>query len=483
MKKQLIRLSEKLNIKASEFTKRGVLNPSVNGDTELFIDPRLLKKSKCKIFNEVANKSYCSYFEDLAEKVKATINTQNTATKEKMRKNLIKYLEAPDLDGLCLGYADGNPGRGVAGKNANLIMENAIELYENSSNPIVFSLLHLLTAGIGADYIGDITSQIIRKQIYEYTELSAKEIGLRTEEFELDSIKYMLPKHPSPPKKKRRTPILLVPMDILNPLPVEANFDAIFNGFLDDNELIRTGVNQNIAAILQNNEEKKDKQEKIFNLIKQRSEISKILGDYVEKLEAHSYNYDMDKKGFFLRDKLSELVDFEKFSKPQSDDFESVVDTAINEFKKFIDKDNDAKRLLLWKNDSKHQPETFWQKMFQIFVHLYLEKNNIDLSPEPATGVGFVDFKASKGSEKRILVEMKLSKNVKFKEGLTNQLEAYKECFNNMKKSYYIYIDLEKDPAKSNQKRAMLAKLNKELGLGTNLIFINGRFGPSASKI
>ena len=128
MKKPLKRLSQYVGIPASEFLKKGLFNPSVDGDTDLFIDPRLLHKSKFKIFKEYAVNAYNLYYEELAKKIKLILKVDNNKTKEKMKINLTKELSAPDLEGLMLGYAGHHLGRGATGTYARAIMNNALEI-------------------------------------------------------------------------------------------------------------------------------------------------------------------------------------------------------------------------------------------------------------------------------------------------------------------------------------------------------------------
>ena len=83
MKKSLVRYSEILKISSKEFEQRGILNPSINGDTLLFIDPKLLKTSELELFNKEALNAYENYYKIVAQCVKKIIKTENSSTKEK----------------------------------------------------------------------------------------------------------------------------------------------------------------------------------------------------------------------------------------------------------------------------------------------------------------------------------------------------------------------------------------------------------------
>lgn len=107
--------------------------------------------------------------------------------------------------------------------------------------------------------------------------------------------------------------------------------------------------------------------------------------------------------------------------------------------------------------------------------------NKIETEPESQTGSGPVDFKLSNSGE-RVLIELKLSDHKKLMAGLTEQLEKYKECTEPVK-AYFICFDVEKDFQSSQRKQAKLIQAKKDLGLDTEIIWIDGRIKPSGSKL
>ena len=66
----MITLAEHHNISIKEFEKLGVLNPYLNTNTHLFIDPTCLKDSKHELFNTDARLAYEKYFHDFYEQMK-----------------------------------------------------------------------------------------------------------------------------------------------------------------------------------------------------------------------------------------------------------------------------------------------------------------------------------------------------------------------------------------------------------------------------
>ena len=92
-----------------------------------------------------------------------------------------------------------------------------------------------------------------------------------------------------------------------------------------------------------------------------------------------------------------------------------------------------------------------------------------------------MDFKLSFSGE-RVLIELKLSDHQKLLEGLTEQLKKYEECKEPVK-AYFICFDVEKASQASLRKQAKLMQAKRELGLDTEIIWIDGRINPSASRL
>lgn len=79
------------------------------------------------------------------------------------------------------------------------------------------------------------------------------------------------------------------------------------------------------------------------------------------------------------------------------------------------------------------------QCLFLGIVSSYCQANNIDLSREVETGRGPVDFKFSSGHSYRALIEMKLAKSSKLKQGFEHQLPAYLKA-QQLKHGYYVVV-------------------------------------------
>lgn len=483
MKRHYTSLAEYFEISPKSFAEVGVLNTLVDRDILLFIDPRLLKKSKYEIFNTKAANTYETFYKNLAGHIKAYLNISDEKIRIKAKQNIIKKLTATEPVGLGLGYSKNDTnGQGVGTFNAEVLFKNALDIYKcvPDLGEEAFSLLNILSEGIGADYIGDITANIILEELASFTENMAKKLNLPIIEFNIKGNTYMLPKHPNSTAKKVY-PVLLVPKDILSDLPKEVDMEDVLEGYVDKNQKIRTEVDEKILNILkQEHLNKVDKQAKIFDLFKDDPELISQLATYMSSLDGNQYDFKKDSRCVVLRDRLLDYLKDVDFKIETKNNLE-IIDYIVQRFEKFLANNNKLKRELLWKNDTEHNPETAWQQVFHTYIYEYLEQNNINVEQERETNSGPVDFCFSQGSKLRVLIEFKLSINSPIK-GLTKQLEKYKECTDNIKAAYFICINVHKE--KQTQKiAAELNEAKKKLNLDTNIIVIDGHINPSASNL
>lgn len=467
-------LAEYYKIPTENFKNLGVLNPNLAQNTKMFIDPVLLKSSKYKIFRKQAYEKYVKYFENLYEDVKAYIELPEQI-KLSSKNTLIRKLQAKGIPYLCLGYSKvGEKDRGIGYKDAERILEQAEKLFslDIDKNPAIFSVVYMLTEKIGPDYISDMTAKIILDEIKEFTQEIAPKLGLPTQIFG----KYKLPKHPYMNK-----PILLLPEDILNLLPIDIDISDVYNGYRPNQE-IRDKVNKYIGDIFKEYNKSRNKKTLQNNLTNYFVNNPNVLNDFLEytkKRKSSHYDFENDKNGFYLPIYFREIFDFKEMNIKDLSSLEIVHETIMR-FKDKISNNNDIKRDLLWIKD-KPRPEKTWQQAFHLTIFQKLEDADFDVVPEYQTGRGPVDFTLTKGTKCRVLIEIKLSKNNPLK-GLEIQLEKYKKCVSN-KKAYFICFNLEQDNQKYQKLEVDLKNRAKELNLDTEIIVIDGRIKPSASKL
>ena len=135
----------------------------------------------------------------------------------------------------------------------------------------------------------------------------------------------------------------------------------------------------------------------------------------------------------------------------------------------------------LWNGD-KHLPESYAQRLFFAVAYSYCRANDLDLSPEADSGRGPVDFKVSKGFNRRVLVEIKLSSNPKVVAGYTKQLEAYKAAEESIR-AIFLVLDVGKMGKKD---QALYKARNDAAGVGdpvSDIEIVDAIPKPSASKL
>lgn len=177
-----------------------------------------------------------------------------------------------------------------------------------------------------------------------------------------------------------------------------------------------------------------------------------------------------DNFGFLMSDKKSFFQ-----LKMDKDELYSWVLTQIESFKHQVEERD------LWVS-LKDEPEKHFQRVFEAFLRRVCELYDVDISPEPSTGGGIVDFKVSQGNKSKICIELKLSQNQNILNGLTRQLPKY-QSGEKTDKGVYVVLD-SGCPSRSYYELIEYIKEAKSSGLSTDhIILIDATEKLSASKL
>jgi hypothetical protein len=267
-----------------------------------------------------------------------------------------------------------------------------------------------------------------------------------------------------------------------------AVFDTLLHGMPHNtNDAIRHIVSKEIGEIWSS--AKKDKanngeiKRRLRNYIYNNAEAIGSVIDAVGKTKSAHIDVDNDPFGINIPAKLPNYLVGEIFTIARTSDKISAIETLIQGFKRFVENNTKFKRELLYDKKRIHKKESAWQSAFQSYIDFSLKQLNIDITPEFETGRGPVDFKFSEGEDFKVLVELKLSSNPLYKAGLEKQLEAYKQATTNVRKSYFIFIDLDYDATKSQEKRRTLNNIRDRYNLDSTIVVIDGLLQESASKL
>ncbi|MEW5912628.1 MAG: hypothetical protein AB1814_08735 [Thermodesulfobacteriota bacterium] len=461
----------------------GILDPTLNVDTPLFIDPLLLPFSNNKLINKKAKLSFRKYFENIISVLQNSKSTGDFAWR-----NAERLLTFHEVKGTCLGYGITSvSGRAFGRVLRTRLLTTAKDVIDlGVKDPDLFPVMALLEEGIGPDLISDMTTNVIIDELFEFTENICNSLGIKVDIFEkrYKAQRVKLPRNPFFPKKN--VPVIFVPLDILRTLPISKDWDSILDATWENEEL-RERVNRLIGMIWQA-KTKKDKM-KVKEALKKRvltnKEAFETLLAMIKTVEPVHYDSEADPSGHvFWRRLIDEIAAKAPLSinipSPQNEEQAyDIVSQIINQFSFLIEKRRLSTELY---HEGRPRHESAAQKLFFAVALSYCRANHVDVTPEAETGNGPVDFKFSSGFSGRILVEIKLSTNKKILAGYTKQLRKYMEG-EETNKGFYVVIDV----GNMGEKDQKLIKIKNEYaGRGISapeIIFINGEILPSASKL
>ena len=479
----LVRFSDHFKIDEGKLDALGVLNPTLNIDTRLFIDPMLLSGSSHREISRDARSAYNEYFTLVIQLLRATKKEDDPAWKA-----AYKRLSFPEIKWTCLGYgASSVSGSGSGRETTKQVLNTAKQIVAlGIEDPDLFVAMSLFEEGFGPDRISDMTTRVIVRHLIEFNHriLGALSIPSQPRKFKLckgEEVQASLPINPC--ISGSVSPVLLVPKDILRNLPIALDWSDITDAVHKNDEL-RNRVNTQIGKIWQK-KTLKDKHELKQWALSGKGQFETFL-EMLRAVEAKHYDFDGDPCGeIFWRKLAASLAAIEPLtlSNPQSWDLSSISDVVSNIIKqfKFLVEDRRYSEEL-YEPDGSPRPEKSAQRLFFAVAYSYCKANNLDLTPEADTGNGPVDFKVSNGFVGRVLVELKLSTNGKLVNGYTRQLEAYKKA-EETRKGFYLVVDVghmgEKDKALLETKNEAAARGDEV----STIIFVNGIRKPSASKL
>jgi len=477
-KTEPITLSMALGIHASALSKVGVIDVSLNCDTNLFIDPLLLGEAADEEFRECATAAYIERFELLIRLLGTSKRSEDPAWKAARRQ-----LDFHEIPFTHLGYSSGTAGSGFGSQLSNSLLGTAKEVVElGVTDPDLFLVLALLEDGVGADRISDMTTNIVLSCLAKFSLHICNVLGLPTREFRINGTQYQLMPNPLVESE----PILFVPKDVVRDLPVASDWDSVRSAAQETQE-IRDNINAQIGEIWRA-KTKKDKEAIRASALRGKASFEALI-DLLRMAADEPYDLKNDHRGEIYPADLRRAIadqaplDLTQFArrKLSSTEANAVVQKIIDKYKSLIE-DNG-----LWKelwNDAKTVPrlEKAMQRLFFAVASAYCEANDLDLSPEADAGCGPVDFKVSSGASSKVVVELKRSTNSKLVSGYTRQLETYKVAEGTYF-GHYVVIDV--GGLSSTKISALTTARNEVLskaGRASEIIYIDGSVQESASK-
>ena len=439
--------SDYFNVHPKELEKFGAFNISLVTDLPLFIDPFLLFNSEKPEYKKL-HEDIIKYLTFLKERS----SQQKTPDTGKL-KSLYTFSEVKEN---WFGYSTtGNRGHALGMKFAEALDENLGSILNNFGKEKITESGHLekiciVRDGIGKDNVSDLTTNLIKRFLLEYTQHFAKEyineslrgkfripkvrFNYKTETWEEES--FDLPKF-------ENSFVILTPKDLLTKDEVWINKKDLYGDFTQipnaiDNDHLRYQVNNYFQKCLSRHQKQKKKVRKTEEKNAAKETIRKFpeLIDYYIKYKEENgdraRNISKEKVGYsesvFVENvkKIADELNKLGFYAPLSSHNEARE--RISDLKSFIE-DNDGYTLLHHKD--RHIAS---ERDLQTLFYLACLNSPFDINREVNNGRGAVDFTISSGKANKTLIEFKLASNKKLKQGLQKQIKIYQKA--NRTKSY-----------------------------------------------
>lgn len=476
--------SDHFKVKEADLEKYGAFNISLIADLPLFIDPFLLFNSK--------NKKYQQLHNDI---IKYLIFLKEKSTSQIIDIGALKaWYVFKEVEQNWLGFSvSGNKGSALGLDFGRVLNANLHKIFHEFGREKVSKGSHLekfclIKDGVGKDNISDFATNLIKEFLLEYTQSFAKKYideSLRDKfrvqrvyfNYETESwkdVEFDLPKF-------KGDFVILTPKELLtkdetwiNKKDLLEDFERIPNTISDD-ELRFKINNYFLSRIFRDSKEgkKPTKQEKSAAAFETIQAFPQLIDYYIKSKEengdlAESISSERValSQNFYINNVQQFVVGLQKT------DFYTITENSYEEAKKkvrilkeYIENNEGYK--FFYHNGQRIKGEKDLQLLFGLVCH---ESTAFDVNREVNNGRGPVDFKFSRGSLDKTLVEFKLANNKKLEQNLQKQVEIYEKA-NKTKSSFKVIIYF----TESEHKR-VISILNKIEFIGKeNIVLIDGR--------
>lgn len=466
-------LSMYLSVDPSSLSDRGALDPVLDMDTRLFIDPHLLKH--CDI--EELSESYSrlqTRFKQIGKLLAASESEFDVFWNK-----ADSMMQWPEVKGLCIGYASrGTAGSGIGPELRRRLLKTASQIIaKGKDDPELFELVGLFEDDFGADRISDMVANVIKHDLIGFSKRvfgELREIGAR----DVDCDEHTgLPLNPY-----TGAPILLVPTAILRDLPVALDWSSR-DLIAQHNEELRQRVNAEIGLSWREAVGTLSKSSLKDYILSNPELFDDLVAVYAAK-EAEPYNFLEDRSGEYVWFPVSRKfagsypLSITLPAHPTVDDVEQMVLAICHKFKDLVE--NNGLCDLFYNSDESTKHESAIQLVFYGIADAYCAANNIMIARESNSGRGPVDFKFGTNKENSVLVEVKKSTNTSgLKKGIEKQLPEYMTS-ENSKRAIYLVVNV-------GFTKAAIDRLNKiaklVVGKAIQIVHVDGLLRPSASKL
>jgi hypothetical protein len=456
-------------------------DPVLTLDTKLFVDPFLIYAQPFGPFVN-AHAKVIAYFNHVFQLIAASRGAPGNSSWLRAT-NLLIF---PEVSELCLGYTTADVrGAGAAHGFATIIAEAMWEAVQAGIIELRhFEEVGLLREGLGADRISDMTANVLRAELVEYTQEIATRHRIPTVERHISRLHFSeefsrwlpdnvrLPINPS-----TREPVLLVPERFLRDLPTisgEPFWDYCFD---HHNEVLRAEFGEDVSR----NVDKRS----IVNTAQRHPDFRKEFVESTERSKPAPYDLKRDVRGRFVwyDATLAHCRAYPlRLSFQTAAEFRAFVGELVLAYQKYIE-DNSGWRLL-WNDNGKPKSEEATQLTFLGIVKHYCAANEVSIAKESDLGRGPSDFTFAQGHTLRSLIETKLAKNTKFWHGLERQLPTYMRAEGIEHGVFVVVLLTERDRRRVRGILETAARVSKDTGYAIDVSLVDATPDkPSASRV
>lgn len=482
-----IHFTQYFGVEAEVLDRFGAFNISLINDIPLFIDPFLLFNSE-KDEYQALHDNMIRYLRFLRDKA------ISGATSPAL---IAAWYTFPEPRQTWLGFSQvGNAGRGLGLDFAFSLHKNLNTVFSTFGEEEVtvgshIEKLTLIKDGIGKDKISDFTTNLIKKRLLQHTEefaqshLSPHQRGrfripkvrfnYRTETWE--SALFELPRF-------RNDFVVLTPKDMLtrddiwiNKADMIGQFDQIVQAL--PNVQLRAQLNNYLISVLPEKPNAAEKREAVLRTIRHNPDFLEYYVRYKEdsgdeavsmstERVAWSHNFFVDQ----VRALALRLLQNTRFYDLKGDTYSEARQRA--EYLKDVIENKGGWRVFYVDGEPVRR-----EKDLHVLFRLTWFGTPSDVSTEVDDGRGPADFKISRSSQDKSIVEFKLASNPQLKRNLEKQVEIYKRA-SDAKKALKVIIYF----SRREYKRVMAILDDLQLRGDPSIILIDARSDnkPSASR-
>lgn len=414
----------------------GAFNISLVNDLPLFIDPFLLFNSEDDGYQALHAEiiKYLKFLKDMA------------VTSALTDGHLRAWFMFSEVKQNWLGFSlVGNKGSGLGIDFARALSANLETLFTNFGQEQITKDSHLeklclIKDGVGKDNISDFTTNLIKRNLLGYTEIFARqhldaaqcrEVPVPRAYFNYQTrswvpLRCFLPWHED-------DYVILTPKDILTKDDTWINRSDLSNQFEDvvdavPNDALRANINDYFRRALPDDPKNADIREAISRAIRKYPELIdffiRMKEDHGDQAVSLSQQNVRDVELLYIR----QLSEFVRTLKAASSFYSTGADTyeetrARVEFLKDVIENKGGHHLFF-----SHDVPIRRESDLHILFRLTWFATPSDVGREVNDGRGPVDFKISRGSFDKSLVEFKLAKNSQLRRNLQKQAEIYQKA-------------------------------------------------------